>query len=154
MSNEKWSISPVYLEKIRSRCILSKNYGINDENREIYGQYNFWAPVKSNTSDVWNWNCWTFLIQKLKWGGQWLRPCNDCMNKVKNIDIPNDSVLVTADIVGLYPSISLKIGLKALRNALENRYYEEIPTENLLKIAKIVLRNNCSSTNFGYCYRD
>ena len=55
------------------------------------------------------------------------------MNKVKNIDIPNNSLLVTADIVGLYPSISLKIGLKALRNALENRNYEEIPTENFLK---------------------
>ena len=64
------------------------------------------------------------------------------MNKVKNIDIPNDSVLVTADIVGLYPSISLKIGLKALRNALENRNYEEIPTENLLKVEEIVLKNN------------
>ena len=39
------------------------------------------------------------------WLSQWLRPCNDCMNKVKNIDISNDALLVTADIVALYPSI-------------------------------------------------
>ena len=60
--------SCVFKKKKRNRCILSKNCSINGENREIYAPYNFWAPVKSNTSDVWNWNCWTFLVQKLKWG--------------------------------------------------------------------------------------
>ena len=54
---------------MRSRCILSKNFSIHGENREIYGPYNFWALVKSNASDVWNWNYWTFLAQKLKWWG-------------------------------------------------------------------------------------
>ena len=66
----------------------------------------------------------------------------DSMNKVKNIEISNDSLLVIADIRGLYPSISHEVDLKALRNALENRNYEEIPTENLLKVEEIVLKNN------------
>ena len=43
------------------------------------------------------------------------------MNKVKNIDIPSDALLVTADIIGLDPSIPHEVGLKALKNALENR---------------------------------
>ena len=64
------------------------------------------------------------------------------MNKVKNIDIPTDALLVIADIVGLYSSIPHEVGLKALRNALENRNYEEIPTKNLLKMAEIVLKDN------------
>ena len=126
--------SPVYLEKMRSRCILTKNCSLKGENRDIYGPYNFWAPVKNNTSGVWHWNCWTFLVQKLKcgegggwgrrtwspWPSQWPPTCNDFMNKVKNTDIPNDVLLVTADIVGLYPSILHEVSLKALRNALEN----------------------------------
>ena len=52
---------------------------------------------------------------------------NDFMNKVKsiwNIDIPNDALLVTADVAGLYPSITHKIDLKALRNDLEKRNYK------------------------------
>ena len=75
------------------------------------------------------------------WPPYWLRPCNDFINKVKNIDIPNGALLVTADIVGLYPSILHKVGLKALKNALENRNYEDIPTKNFLKMAEILLKN-------------
>ena len=64
------------------------------------------------------------------------------MNKVKNIDILNDALLVPADIVGLCPSIPHEVGLRALRNASENRNYKEIPTEILYKMAGFVLRNN------------
>ena len=39
-------------------------------------------------------------------------------NKVKNICILNDALLVTADLVGLNPTIPHEIGLKAIRNAL------------------------------------
>ena len=75
---------------MRSRCILSKNCSIHGENNEISGPYNLWAPVKSNISDVWNWNYGTFLGSKIEVGGrggicsplpshplttQWLRPC-------------------------------------------------------------------------------
>ena len=62
------------------------------------------------------------------------------MNKVKNIDIPNNALLVTADVVGLYPGIPHKAGLKALRNALENRNYQKIPTENFIEMAEFLLK--------------
>ena len=66
---------------------------------------------------------------------------NGFIINVENIDITNDVLLVTADVVGLYSSILLEIYLKALRNTLGNRNYKEVPTENL-EMAEFVLRNN------------
>ena len=62
--------------------------------------------------------------------------------KIKNIDIPNDALLVTADVLGLCPSISHEAGLSAFREALDKRTRKEIPTENLVKMAEFVLKNN------------
>ena len=66
----------------------------------------------------------------------------DFIIEVKNIDILNDVLLVTADVVGLYSSILLEIYLEALRNTLGNGNCKKVPTENL-KIAEFVLQNNC-----------
>ena len=55
----------------------------------------------------------------MKNGASYVKDSNDFMNKVKNIEISNDSLQVTADIIGLYPSIPHEVDLKALRNALE-----------------------------------
>ena len=42
--------------------------------------------------------------------------------KTKNLkDIPQDALLVTADLVGLYPSIPHEDGLKALKEARDKR---------------------------------
>ena len=41
---------------------------------------------------------------------------NGFIIKVENIDITNDVLIVTADVVGLYSSILLELHLKALRN--------------------------------------
>ena len=49
---------------------------------------------------------------------------------------------MTAAVEVLYPSIPHELCLKALRDALENRNYKEIPTENLIKMAEFVLKNN------------
>ena len=44
---------------------------------------------------------------------------NDFINKTKNLkDISQEALLVTADVVGLYPSILHEDGLKALKEAL------------------------------------
>ena len=50
--------------------------------------------------------------------------------------------MVTADVVSLYPSIPHEAVLKTLRKALDNRENKQFPTENLLKMAEIVLKNN------------
>ena len=75
-------------------------------------------------------------------GGSYIKDSNDFKSKIKKIGIPNDALLVTADAVGLYPSIPHEAGLSALREALDKRTRKEIPTENLIKMAEFVLKNN------------
>ena len=62
-------------------------------------------------------------------------------------DIPENAVLVTADVVGLYPSITHKAGLKALKSALEKREQKHIPTEKLINMAEFMLKNNLFEFN-------
>ena len=57
-------------------------------------------------------------------------------------NIPENAILVSADVVGLYPSIPYKVGLQAFKNALEKRKQKHIPTEKLINMAEFVLKNN------------
>ena len=56
-------------------------------------------------------------------GASHIKDSNDFINKVKNIDVTNDTLLVNADAVGLNSCILDEVGLKALRNALENMHF-------------------------------
>ena len=49
---------------------------------------------------------------------------------------------MTADVVGLYPSIPHKTGLRALKEVLDRREKKKISTEDLVKMTEFVLRNN------------
>ena len=49
---------------------------------------------------------------------------------------------MTADVVGLYPSVPNKAGLQALKNALEKGEQKHIPTKKLINLAEFVLKNN------------
>ena len=49
----------------------------------------------------------------------YIKDSNDFIRKTK--DIPQDALLVTADVVGLYPSTLHEAGLKALKKALDKR---------------------------------
>ena len=59
-------------------------------------------------------------------GASYIKDSNDFKSKIKNIDISNDALLVTADVVGLYPSIPHEAGLSALKEVLEKKTREEI----------------------------
>ena len=50
--------------------------------------------------------------------------------------------MVTADAIGLYPSIPYGFGLKALGEALGKRRSKQGPTSDLVKIATFLLQNN------------
>ena len=60
---------------------------------------------------------------------------------------PENAILVTADVVDLYPNIFHQAGLKALKKVLEKRDIKKIPTEDLVKIAEFVLNNNIFEFN-------
>ena len=49
---------------------------------------------------------------------------------------------MTADVVGLYPSIPHNAGLKSLKNALDKRKQKHIPTEKLINMTEFVVKNN------------
>ena len=51
-------------------------------------------------------------------------------------------MLVTADVVGLYPSISHFTCLNSLKKVLEGKVNKQIRTSELLKMTEFVLSNN------------
>ena len=63
--------------------------------------------------------------------------------------IPDNALLVTADVVGLYPSIPHQAGLIALKEALDKRLLKKIPTDDLIKMAEFVLSNNFFEFNIN-----
>ena len=76
-------------------------------------------------------------------GNSYIRDSSHFLEKIKSIrSIPDNAMLVTADVVGLYPSIPHSSGLNSLRKALEKRLNKQIPTNDLVKMAKFVLSNN------------
>ena len=59
-------------------------------------------------------------IMQKSWS--YIKDSGDFVRKIKNsTDIPEGAILVTADVVSLYPSIPHQAGLKALKKALDER---------------------------------
>ena len=76
-------------------------------------------------------------------GQSYIKDTGDFLNKIRNINaLPENAILVTIDVVGLYPSIPHQTGLEALKEALDNRKTRKVPTGKLVKMAEFVLRNN------------
>ena len=65
------------------------------------------------------------------------------MEKRKTLGcIPDNAILVTADVVGLYPSIPHQAGLIALKEALDKSLSKKIPTDDLIRMAEFGLSNS------------
>ena len=78
----------------------------------------------------------------------YFKDSGDFIEKTKRIsNIPDDAILVTADVVRLYPSIPHELVLKALEEALEKRDSIQISTSDLVKMAKFVPQNNYFESN-------
>ena len=56
--------------------------------------------------------------------------------------IPENTILVTADKVGPYPSAPHQAGLEALREALDKRKTPKVPTSKLVKMTEFAMKNN------------
>ena len=55
-------------------------------------------------------------------GWCYVKDSQDSFNKSRKLGkIPDNAILVTADVVGLYPTIPHKVGLRALKEALDKR---------------------------------
>ena len=73
----------------------------------------------------------------------YIKNSGNFIKKTNNLNsIPKNVILLTANVVGLCPSIPHEVDLRALREALDKRDERTIPTEGLLKMAEFVLKNN------------
>ena len=73
----------------------------------------------------------------------YIKDSGDFLKKIKNISqIPGRAILVTADVIRLYPSISHGASLEALRKILTERDSPKVPTEDIVRMAEFVLKNN------------
>ena len=73
----------------------------------------------------------------------YIKDSNNFIKKSKNLKgISQDALLETVDVVGLYPSIPHEAGLKALKKALDQRENRNIATNDLIRMAEFVLKNN------------
>ena len=55
-----------------------------------------------------------------------VKDSGDFISKIKRIgSVPENTILVKADVVGLYPSIPHDLGLKALKQALDKREHKK-----------------------------
>ena len=76
-------------------------------------------------------------------GMSYIKDSNDFKHTIRDLkDIPNNALLVTADVVGLYPSIPCEAGFQALKEVLEQRKDQKISTNDLVKMAAFVLKKN------------
>ena len=80
------------------------------------------------------------LAQAVK---SYIKDRNDFLNKLRSLpELPDNIILCTVDVVGLYPNISLEEGLSALRKRLDNRMEKYISSDTLCNLAEVVLKNN------------
>ena len=69
-----------------------------------------------------------YLQPIMKAGKSYIKDTDDFLEKVKNLgNIPSNAILVTAGVVGLYPSIPHDAGLQALYEKLEVRADKKNP---------------------------
>ena len=73
----------------------------------------------------------------------YIKDTSDFLRKLNELSkLPENAILVTTDVAGLYSSIPHADGLEALLVMLEEREDKSIASEDLLKMAKFVLKNN------------
>ena len=80
-----------------------------------------------------------------------IKDTNNFLKKLRDLPyLPEDSIICTIDVVGLYPSIPNEEGLRFLRNVLENRSNKNVSTDTLIELAELVLKSNHFEFNERY----
>ena len=73
----------------------------------------------------------------------YIKDTNDFLKNLRSLpNLPDDIILCTIDVVGLYPNISHDKGLSALRKRLDLRKEKYVTTSTLVELAEFVLKNN------------
>ena len=81
----------------------------------------------------------------------YVKDTNDFLKKLRDLpDLPEESIICTIGVVGLYPNIPSEEGLRFLRNALKERSNKNVSTDTLIELAELVLQNNYFEVNERY----
>ena len=73
----------------------------------------------------------------------YLKDSSDFLRKLnEHGKLPEIAILITTDIVGLYPSIPHEDGLETFSAKLEEQDNKSIAAEDLLQTARFALKNN------------
>ena len=79
----------------------------------------------------------------MKAGKSYIKDTSHFSEKLENLgNIPSNALVVTADVVGLYPSIPHNAGFQALYEKLEEKADKKIPLTDLVEMAEFILKNN------------
>jgi hypothetical protein len=76
----------------------------------------------------------------------YIKDTNDYLKKMENLNIPENTTFVTMDVTSLYTNIPHDDGIAACSKIWEQRTDQEPPTECLVEILRLVLKNN----NFNF----
>ena len=79
----------------------------------------------------------------MKGGRSYVKDTQDFLKKLKHLGkVPSNDILLTTDVVGLYPSIPYDVNLEALFEKFDERMEKKIPSSDLVNMAEFVLKNN------------
>ena len=85
------------------------------------------------------------IAKKVK---SYIKYTNDFLKKLFSLtNLPDNSLLCTMDVVGLYPNIPHDEGLSALRKRLNERDKKDVSTDTLVELAELVLKSNIFNFN-------
>ena len=88
------------------------------------------------------------ISQKVK---SYIKDTNDFLRKLDPLPpLPEDTILCTIDVVGLYLNIPHEDGLVAMRKALDEREDKIVSTDSLIELAECVLKNNIFEHNTSF----
>ena len=101
-------------------------------------------PVISN-SGYYTDNISSFLDHHLQPLAQavksYIKDTDEFLKKLRSLPkLPDDIMLCTMDVVGLYPNIPHEEGLSALRKRLETRKEKYVSTDTIIDLAEVVLK--------------
>ena len=93
-----------------------------------------------------------FLLPLVKNQPTYVKDTNHILNLLENLQLPESTLLVTLDVVGMYTNIPQDEAISAcasvLSNADPNLYSLKIPPENLItELLTLIIKRNCFTFN-------
>ena len=90
-----------------------------------------------------------FYLKPLAYGlPSFVRDTTDLLNRIDRLNrsgpLPDNTLLVSWDVVGMFPNIDNNLGLSAVKNALNTRTTKIPSTKCILEAVEICLKNNNS----------